>query len=62
MSYNTKNNIAKRAQSEESFYSAKNEIYDDELIDEKIEKGDYLITMRDDDGSRPSELSNNGIH
>ena len=59
MSYNTKNNIAKRAQSEESFYSAKNEIYDDEYIDEKIEKGEYLIDLKED---RHSALSNNSLN
>ena len=41
------------------FILIKNEIYDDEYIDEKIEKGEYLIDLKED---RHSALSNNSLN
>ena len=62
LSYNTKKNISKRAESDEGFYSKNNEIFDDEVIDEKVEKGEYLITLNAENASNHSgnsELNNN---
>ena len=57
-----KKNIAKRAGNVEGFYSKNNEIFDDEVIDEKVEKGEYLITLNAENTSNHSgnsELNNN---
>jgi len=54
LSYNTKKNIAKRAENVEGFYSKNNEIFDedeDEFTDAKVEKGEYLITLNEENAS-----------
>ena len=59
LSYNTKKNISKRAESDVDFYAKNNEIFDDEVIDTKIEDGEYLITIKEENTSTHS--GNSGV-